>query len=51
MPAVTMDDPLHRGETNSRAREFSDGMHALKSAKLLIGVCHIKANAIVAHKV
>ena len=48
MPA---DDPLYRGQTDSRPLEVLRAMQPLKDAEQLVGVLHIEAGSVVANKV
>src|SRR6185436_17905178 len=48
VPAVTMNDPLHRGEPDAGAREFGRGVQPLERSKQFIRVLRIEAGAVVA---
>src|SRR5256885_16916769 len=49
-PFVLLDDAAHGGETDSRALEVRLAMQALKRREQLVGIAHVEADAIIAHK-
>src|SRR5579884_1729594 len=49
--AVSMDDPLNSGQTDSGPLEFAGAMEALKCAEQFIGVGHIESCAVIPDEV
>ena len=49
--AVTLNDPLHRRQSHPRPFKLIGAMQALEGGKQLVGIGHIKADAVVADKI
>ena len=49
--AMTMDDPLHRGQADAGAGEFVGGVQALEGTEKLAGVLRLEAAAVVPDKI
>src|SRR6266508_3141499 len=49
MPTMDGNDPVDSRQANASTREVTDRMQALKNAKQLICISHIKSSAIVTH--
>src|SRR5205085_1776020 len=51
LASVALDDLARRRQSNSCAFEFLRGMQTLEHAEELVGISHIKAGAVVGHKI